>query len=446
MSSIKSGQLLKIGDVVRLSTGGTATVESLIGSGGQGEVYRVSVNGAPMALKWYFPHLKTAPMVESLERLINLHDPDPRFLWPVAIATSDQAAAFGYVMPLRDASFTTLLHVYSRKVDVSFRILCTVAYELCDAFHHLHGRGLCYRDISFGNVFFNKDTGAILICDNDNVCADDPKIPVQVTGTPSFMAPEIVEGDSKPNTQTDLWSLAVLLFYIFCLHNPFNGKKETAIKCLDLPARRRLYGYQATFIFHPTDRSNEPDPQHHSTPQVYWPIYPAFFQDLFIATFTDGVLEPGKRVRESAWKKGLIRLRDSIILGPRGAENFFDEGKLQTAGAIYDWQTKSPCVIPPRLIVNKNSIMLAEDTVVFAHHVDPDAEGNFADLIAKGTHVPDRKDVPALRNVGSIAWVCSAPNGETREVAPGRGVRLEHDLRINFGACEGTVEMVKARD
>lgn len=36
----------------------------------------------------------------------------------------------------------------------------------------LHAQGLCYRDISFGNVFFDHETGEVLICDNDNVAVD----------------------------------------------------------------------------------------------------------------------------------------------------------------------------------------------------------------------------------------------------------------------------------
>src|SRR5256885_1046760 len=82
----------------------------------------------------------------------------------------------------------------------------------------LHARGLCYRDISFGNAFFDPETGEVLICDNDNVTVD-AQAKGGVYGTPRFMSPEIVRGETAPNSQTDLFSLSVLLFYMFMMHH-----------------------------------------------------------------------------------------------------------------------------------------------------------------------------------------------------------------------------------
>jgi len=77
-----------------------------------------------------------------------------------------------------------------------------------------------------------------------------------VDGTPRFMAPEIVRGEAKPSTQTDLFSLAVLLFYLFMMHHPLNGKREWEIHCLDLPAMRKLYGTEPVIIFDPNGNSD----------------------------------------------------------------------------------------------------------------------------------------------------------------------------------------------
>ena len=56
------------------------------------------------------------------------------------------------------------------------------------------------------------------------------------------MAPEIVTGKAKPSRNTDLFSLAVLLFYMFMLNHPLEGKREARIKCMDIPAMNMLYG------------------------------------------------------------------------------------------------------------------------------------------------------------------------------------------------------------
>jgi len=139
----------------------------------------------------------------------------------------------------------------------------------------LHSKGLCYRDISFGNLFLDPANGEILICDNDNV-AIDGNPGTGILGTPRFMAPEVVRGGSLPSIQTDLFSLAVLLFYLFLVHHPLEGKKELAIHSFDLPAMTRLYGTDPVFIFDPRDHSNRPVPGCHDNALVNWPLYPSF--------------------------------------------------------------------------------------------------------------------------------------------------------------------------
>ena len=42
-----------VGKTLHTETGRQCKVETLLGSGGQGEVYQVRVDGQPYALKWY---------------------------------------------------------------------------------------------------------------------------------------------------------------------------------------------------------------------------------------------------------------------------------------------------------------------------------------------------------------------------------------------------------
>jgi hypothetical protein len=128
------------------------------------------------------------------------------------------------------------------------------------------------------------------------------------------MAPEVVRGEALPNIESDLYSLATLLFYMFMLHHPLEGKKEREIKCLDPPAMTRLYGTDPIFIFDPNDRSNAPVAGEQDNAIAFWPIYPQFLRDRFITAFTDGIRNPQNgRVRESQWRGDMVRLRDAII-------------------------------------------------------------------------------------------------------------------------------------
>src|SRR5690348_2299202 len=103
-------QLLKTDQVIRVSAAGaTCQVRQFLGGGGQGEVYRADWDGAAVALKWYFPQSATASQREALEALIRKGAPTDRFLWPIEIAADSNIPGFGYVMPLRDQRFKSIV-------------------------------------------------------------------------------------------------------------------------------------------------------------------------------------------------------------------------------------------------------------------------------------------------------------------------------------------------
>ena len=253
-------------------------VEQLLGGGGQGEVYRVSVGNKPMALKWYYPHTATPQQRSCLAALVNTGPPSLQFLWPIDMVSAADVRGYGYLMPLREHRFKGMPDLLKRRIDVDFRSLASVGMNLAHGFLQLHARGLSYGDISNGNVFFDPKTGEVLICDNDNVTTESQQSGTAVMGTPRFMAPEIVRGHALPSTQTDLYSLSVLLFYLLLLHHPLEGGKEAAIRVFDEPAMTMLFGNEPVFIFDPDDESNRPVPGYQDNPLVFWPIYPQFLR------------------------------------------------------------------------------------------------------------------------------------------------------------------------
>lgn len=431
-------QLLRVGKTVRLMPGGTAcAILGFIGGGGQGEVYRVRFADHEMALKWYFPRAASAEQRRSLEELVQLGAPTEKFLWPQQVVDTPGVPGFGYVMPLRPAGYRSMNDHVTRKVRPTWRSLATMGYYLADSFFQLHARGLAYRDISFGNVFFDSATGSALICDNDNVGIDGRS--GGIAGTPRFMAPEIARGDgmAQPSTETDLFSLAVLLFYLFMIHHPLEGKKESTIRCMDQPAMRKLYGTEPVFIFDEHDRSNEPVPGIHDNALIFWPLYPPFLRDLFAQVFTQGLRDPQKRVRENQWRTAMIRLRDCIFpCGDCGRENFLG-GPADCA-----W-CRQPLVNPMRLHFTADmEPVLCSGSEIFLHHVEESRSLNsisFADPVAVVTRHPAHPEILGLRNLTTVEWTATTTDGTLRQVGPSKNITLSPGLRINFGARQGVV-------
>jgi DNA-binding helix-hairpin-helix protein with protein kinase domain len=437
-------QLLTPGQTVQTEASGLpCVVEEFLGGGGQGEVYRAALAGRAVALKWYLPAAATAEQRVALELLAKKGPPTDCFLWPLELASAPGVPGFGYVMPLREPRYRGIVDLMKRRVEPAFRALATAGLDLADSYLQLHARGFCYRDISFGNVFFDPDTGEVLICDNDNVAVDGSAAS-GVLGTPRFMAPEVVRGEALPSTQTDLYSLAVLLFYLLMVHHPLEGAKEAAIRCLDLPAMTRLYGTEPVFIFDPQDGSNRPVSGCHDNALAFWPIYPRFIRDLFTRAFTDGIRDPQNgRVRESEWRAAMVRLRDSLLYcAGCGAENFYDPDRLRMPGSqpAACWACGGLLQLPPRIRVGRSVVVLNHDTRLFPHHVDDQRLYDFSRPVAAVSRHPQDPALWGLQNVSAEKWVISAADG-VKDVAPGRNVTLAPGVRINFGRVEGEVRV-----
>ena len=432
-------QLLKIGMSVQTEESARpCQVQQFLGGGGQGEVYRATLDGAPVALKWYFPTQATAEQRRNLQVLIAKGAPTTRFLWPLALAVATGVSGFGYLMPLREARYKSIVDLMKRRIEPSFQVLTTAGLELVHSFLELHSRGLCYRDISFGNVCFDPANGEVLIGDNDNVGVDG-ETTGGVLGTPRFIAPEVVRGEAAPSTQTDLFSLAVLLFYMFMIHHPLEGSKEAAIRCFDLPAMTRLYGTEPIFIFDPADASNRPLPGYHDNALAFWPLYPQFFRDLFTRAFTEGIRDPlHGRVRESEWRAALAQLRDLIVYCSNcGTENFYDTAAGQDAGVC--WSCRQPLRWPPRLHIGRQVIMLNHDSRLFPHHLEQQQLYDFSTAIAAVVQHPSNPAIWGLKNLANRKWVITLSEGAIKEVEPGRSVTLAAGTRLNFGGVEGDI-------
>ncbi len=443
-------QLLQLGQNVALKMLNTdCKIEKFLGGGAQGEVYQVTIAGQPMALKWYFPHyLKQDPTLrQRIEQTIQFGPPSDRFLWPLEVATHPQANdSFGYLMPLREARFKGLVDLVARRVQPSFRTLASAGFELAHSYLQLHARGLCYRDIAFGNVFFDPANGEVQICDNDNV--DINGVQGAIGGTIRFMAPEIVRGVAAPDTETDLFSLAVLLFYLLCNHHPLEGKRESAIRCFDQAAMTKLYGTAPLFIFDPKDEDNRPVPGEHDNALAFWAIYPTFLRTIFTRAFTVGIHDPGHgRVRESEWRTALVRLRDSILYCTQcRAENFYDAEALRaTRQPPVCWACGQSVSLPPRLRIQQNGeasvIILNHDTQLFPHHIDSNRPYDFSTPVAAVTQHPSNAQLWGLKNFSNIKWVITPPAGPPRDVPPGRSVTLAAHTKLHFGPSEGEIRV-----
>ena len=418
-----------------------------LGAGTQGQVFAVDVGGEELALKWYLPaciardpHLK-----RRLNDSISRSAPNADFLWPIALLlpTADTAGqiplpepGFGYLMRLRPSGFLGAFDHAGGDLEISLQNVVKAGFYLAEAFHELHLKGLCYKDISLGNLFLDPSSGKILICDNDNVDINGRELG-SVLGTPGFMAPEILLRQAKPGSESDLFSLAVLLFRLLTRHDPLKGQLELAIRCLDEPARLRLYGEDPVFIFDPVDARNRPDPEEHAAALLTWPIYPRRIQSLFEQAFCIGIKQPSRRPLTGQWKSAMARCLDQrVICHHCHQEAFPEHGSEATC-----WNCGEDLLHATSMELAAAQVAITADNELHSYHFDRLSSESLSKPVAKVVAHPSDPAILGLLNLSPDRWRGERMDGHALEVEPGKSCNLSA-LRV-VHTPQGTITILR---
>lgn len=410
-------------------------VTRFLGEGGQGEVYLARYDGRPAALKWYKENSLKNPKAfrENLNQNVMRGAPSSEFLWPLDLTPWDRNS-FGYVMDLRpegyyDITDFTLCHVRFP----SYKAVIDACLSIVSAFRILHNDGYSYQDLNDGNFFINPATGKVLIGDNDNVAPD--KTETGIIGKPRYMAPEIVMRRNKPDSLSDRFSMSVILYMLFCLNHPLEGKRYL-VPALTPSLEEKLYGSEALFMMDPDNKANAPDPAAHRNSLTVWKRLPDYMRTLFLDAFSQKALQnPSARPSEAVWLNNLTRFRSEIVPCPCGNEIFTQDGRPSACE-----QCGRMARIPYRLRLSQYEIPAVRGSRVYRCQLGvcdaTDALNPVGMVIAKR----DNPDALGIRNKSGHIWRAVTTKGEARKVAHDEIIPLKDGIR--FEASGETIEIL----
>ncbi len=117
----------------------------------------------------------------------------------------------------------TLEDVLQQDGPLSAREAALIGTDLCGALAAVHAQGLVHRDIKTRNVM--REAGGRIVMMDFGAGRDQlaPPLPGPTTGTPLYMAPEVLRG-ADSNRQSDIYSLGVLLFRMVTGRYPVEGR------------------------------------------------------------------------------------------------------------------------------------------------------------------------------------------------------------------------------
>ncbi|MBS4026099.1 MAG: serine/threonine protein kinase [Clostridia bacterium] len=424
----------KHGQKIKLTNGGELTVVSKLGEGGQGIVYKVKYNDKEYALKWYFPKLIKNPnkFYNNLSKNATMGSPAKEFLWPLAV-TDIQNSSFGYIMKIRTAEYKNFAHFLNAVVRFkSTNAVIDATLNMVNAFQSLHRKGYSYQDLNDGNFFVNPDNGDILICDNDNVAPYGESL--GVGGKSRYMAPEVVLGKTKPNLDTDLFSLAVVLFMLIYISHPLEGAKVAGCPCLTDEAEKKFYASEPVFVCDPKDSSNRPVRGIHNNVINLWPLFPQYLQNAFVRSFGDGINNISQRLMEAEWKKIFLRLKDDILPCPKcGEENFVSLAQNEIIDCC---ECKNKIIKPLLLSYRDFEIALAPTKNITEWHTE---DGDYLKIVGTVVQNKSNPNLWGIRNISEKLWLVKFPNDDEKTVKQNEVMPILKDVTISFGTKKAII-------
>lgn len=121
----------------------------------------------------------------------------------------------------------TPLHIYLRQqpgrrlTEVAARDLFQ---QITSAVAYCHSQLVCHRDIKLENMLLDRTLHIKLI--DFGFASYGDRTTRLFCGTPSYMAPEIVQRREYSAFKTDVWALGVLLYAMLCGQMPFRGRND----------------------------------------------------------------------------------------------------------------------------------------------------------------------------------------------------------------------------
>jgi len=123
------------------------------------------------------------------------------------------------------------LKEYLNENPIAEESAVVIACEMAKAFTYMKEMGIIHRDIKPENILISDKDEVILVDFGLAKEEGDQTLSMndELFGTPQYLSPEYISGDSKITIKTDIYSLGITLFYAVSGKLPFNSKNPVDI-------------------------------------------------------------------------------------------------------------------------------------------------------------------------------------------------------------------------
>lgn len=122
----------------------------------------------------------------------------------------------------------SLLEVLKQKKSLPVGTALNIAAQICHALDYAHKKNIIHRDIKPSNIMIAQNEQVKVVDFGISILNTNEGYDSGLMGTPSYMAPELIDG-TPANESSDLFSVAVLLYEMITGDLPFSGSDAHAV-------------------------------------------------------------------------------------------------------------------------------------------------------------------------------------------------------------------------
>lgn len=299
------------------SNGKAQALGSLIGKGGQGEVFALA-SDPRILVKLFHDRSDRQALEKKVQLQVTERDliQNRQLAWPQISVYDAQHQWQGYAMrrgegkPLSRLAHAKLYQTHFPTLNRSH--IVTLLLDLVQVIQELHSRHICLGDINLDNVLYDSATHNITVIDNDSFQLErNGQLFACPVGKAEMTPPEHLGKDFKSLRRTqesDLFSLAILMFQCLMLgRHPYDniggGNPVENLQSGNFP-----YGQGGV---RPGSNGAIPAGPWYTV----WSHLTYNVKTLFIETFGAGAKKPQHRATLAQWREALEKYKFALLKG-----------------------------------------------------------------------------------------------------------------------------------
>lgn len=223
------------GEIAEGSYVGKFKILSAVGKGGFGNVYRAYDEQLKREVALKIPRresnskLDAAAFLREAQMAASVRDPN--------IVTVLEVGSHGETTYIcSDFIEGQTLKAWFRNQDPSLTEICRMIIQVARSLHRAHQTGLVHRDLKPANILVDEEGNPYItdfgLARKVVTGSSGPNAgKIEIVGTPAYMSPEQAVGDiSAITTQSDIYSLGVILYELSTKQRPFHGEVASIIQ------------------------------------------------------------------------------------------------------------------------------------------------------------------------------------------------------------------------